>query len=131
MVQDSVLNHHMKMSDLGRNDIYAFLLLILLCILFSFFLRMFHPALNSSFLSHSYDNVLPFNKCYCFVFLFFSQFSSYCSILPNLWELNFSYWFLLLWIVTPPMSLLAGPHRFVLPLSTFPSSSFIFLCMYI
>lgn len=131
MVQDSVLNPQMKMSDLWRNYIYAFLLLTLLCILLSFLLPIFHPTLNSSFLFHSYDNFFPFSKCCCFVFPSFSQFSSYCSILPSLWELNFSYWFLLSWVAVSPMSLLSWPHRFVLLLSTFPSNSSIFVWVYI
>lgn len=72
----------------------------------------------------------PINKCYCFVFPFFSQYSSYCSTQPNLWEP-----FLLILIIMGCdisfMSLLAGAHRFVLSLSKFLSNSSFFVCVHI
>lgn len=112
-------------------EICAFLLLTLLCTLSSFF--FFYPCfilLSITAFCPLHMIFFPINKCYCFVFPFFSQYSSYCSTQPNLWEP-----FLLILIIMGCnisfMSLLAGAHRYVLSLSTFLSNSSFFVCVHI
>lgn len=83
-------------------EICAFLLLTLLCTLssFFFFLPMFHPTVNYSFLSPSYDFFFLLISATVLCFLSFLNFLLIVAL--NLISENPSYWFLLSWVAIPP-----------------------------